>query len=215
MLFSTFAISSVFVASAVAAAEPAPYKLGKMSMNQAFGLMRRQAGYQPTQTFCGPGEDCAASCGAGYSECASSDGDLHCYNPTVQQTCCPDGTGNSCAAGFFCTSDAEGGTWCCPDGMSLAACAAAYSLTGTLVSETASYPVSTPSSYPASVTASVSGYPTTTTAEGTYTATTTSYSYSNVTVSKTTSLSSQFTGGAAHLGFPALALAAAGAVLAL
>ena len=100
--------------------------------------------------------------------------------------------------------------------MSLAACAAAYSLTGTLVSETSSYPVSTPSSYPASVTASVSGYPTTTTAEGTYTATTTSYSYSNVTVSKTTSsLSSQFTGGAAHLGFPALALAAAGAVLAL
>jgi hypothetical protein len=115
MLFSTFAISSVFVASAVAAAEPAPYKLGKMSMNQAFGLMRRQAGYQPTQTNCGLGPDCASACGAGYSECASSDGDLHCYNPTVQQTCCPDGTGNSCDAGFFCTSDAEGGSWCCPD----------------------------------------------------------------------------------------------------
>ncbi|KAH8786658.1 hypothetical protein BGZ57DRAFT_950725 [Hyaloscypha finlandica] len=214
MLFSTFVISSVFVASAVAAAEPAPYKLGKMSMNQAFGLMRRQAGYQPTQTICGPGPDCASSCGAGTSQCASSDGDRHCYNPTVEH-CCPDGTGNSCDAGFFCTSDAEGGTWCCPDGMSLAACAAAYSLTGTLVSETASYPASTLSSYPASVTASVSGYPTTTTAEGTYTATTTSYSYSNVTVSKTTSSLSQFTGGAAHLGFPALALAAAGAVLAL
>ncbi|PMD56487.1 uncharacterized protein K444DRAFT_666089 [Hyaloscypha bicolor E] len=229
MLFSTFAISSVFVASAVAAAEPAPYKLGKMSMNQAFGLMRRQAGYQPGQTICGPGADCASSCGAGYSECASSDGDLHCYNPTVQQTCCPDGTGNSCDVGFFCTSDAEGGTWCCPDGMSLAACAAAYSLTGTLVSETASNPASTPSSYPASVTASVSGYPTTTTAEETYMTTTTScssssskalyttsYSYSNITVSTTTSaLPTQFTGGAAHLGFPALALAAAGAVLAL
>lgn len=229
MLFSTFAISSVFVASAVAAAEPAPYKLGKMSMNQAFGLMRRQAGYQPTQTNCGLGPDCASACGAGYSECASSDGDRHCYNPTIQQTCCPDGTGNSCDAGFFCTSDAEGGSWCCPDGMSLAACAAAYSLTGALVSETSSYPVSTPSSYPASVTASVSGYPTTTTTEGAYTTTTTScsssssnalyttsYSYSNVTVSKTTSsLSTQFTGGAAHLGFPALALAAAGAVLAL
>jgi hypothetical protein len=114
MLFSTFVISSVFVASAVAAAEPAPYKLGKMSMNQAFGLMRRQAGYQPTQTICGSGPDCASSCGAGTSQCASSDGDRHCYHPTVEH-CCPDGTGNSCATGFFCTSDAEGGTWCCPD----------------------------------------------------------------------------------------------------
>jgi len=115
MLFNTFAISSVFVACALAAAEPKPYKLGKMSMNQAFGLMRRQAGYQPTQTLCGPGADCASSCGAGYAQCASTDGDLHCYDPTVQQTCCPDGTGNSCDFGYFCTSDASGGTWCCPD----------------------------------------------------------------------------------------------------
>ncbi|KAE9372169.1 hypothetical protein N431DRAFT_558064 [Stipitochalara longipes BDJ] len=226
MLFNTFAISPVFVMSALAAAEPAPYKLGKMSINQAFGLMRRQAGYQPTQTFCGPGTDCASSCGAGYTQCASTDGDLHCYNPTVQQTCCPDGTGNSCDLGYFCTSDASGGTWCCPDGMSLAACAAAYSLTGALVSETATYP--TASTSPSSP-ASVSGNGTTTTILNTYTTTTPCSSsstpgtviyttpYSNITYSTTTTTSppSQFTGGAAHLGFPALALAAAGAVLVL
>jgi hypothetical protein len=115
MLFNTVAILLGFAASALVAAEPAPYKLGKMSMNHAFGLMRRQAGYQPTQTFCGPGTDCASSCGTGYTQCASTDGDLHCYNPTVEQTCCPDGTGNSCDFGYFCTSDASGETWCCPD----------------------------------------------------------------------------------------------------
>ena len=115
MLFNSLALSSVLVASALAVADPAPYKLGKMSMNQAFGLMRRQAGYAPTQTFCGPGTDCASSCGAGYVQCASSDGDLHCYDLAVQQTCCPDGTGNSCDQGYFCTSDSSGGTWCCPD----------------------------------------------------------------------------------------------------
>ena len=115
MLFNSLALSHVLVASALAVADPTPYKLGKMSMNQAFGLMRRQAGYQPTQTFCGPGTDCASSCGAGYVQCASSDGDLHCYDLAVQQTCCPDGTGNSCDQGYFCTSDSSGGSWCCPD----------------------------------------------------------------------------------------------------
>jgi len=112
--------------------------------------------------------------------------------------------------------------------MSLAACAAAYTLTGTLVSETATYPTASVSpSSPASVT----GYGTTTTVLNTYTTTASCSSsttpgtviyttpYSNVTYSTrtttTTSLSSQFTGGAAHLGFPALALAAAGAVLIL
>jgi len=229
MLFNTLAISSVLVASALAAAEPAPYRLGMISKNEAFGLVRRQAGYSPTQTYCGPGTDCASSCGDGYVTCDSTDGDLHCYDPDIQQTCCPDGTGNSCDKGYFCTSDSSGGTWCCPDGMSLAACAAAYSLTGTLISETAtSPPTSTASSYPASITASASDYGTTTTAYDTYTTTTSPCSssstviytspHSNVTVSNTTSSPpTQFTGGAAQavFGFPALALAAAGAVLAL
>lgn len=110
MLFNTLAVASVFVTSALVVAEPVPYQVGKMSLNTAFGLMKRQAGYQPTQTYCGPGTDCASSCGTGYVQCASSDGDLHCYDPTIQQTCCPDGTGNSCDEGYFCTSDASGNT---------------------------------------------------------------------------------------------------------
>jgi hypothetical protein len=103
--------------------------------------------------------------------------------------------------------------------MSLAACAAAYTLTGALVSETATYP-----------TASINGYGTTTTVLNTYT---TSYSssttpgtviyttphlnvtYSTLTTTTTSSPPSQFTGGASHLGFPAFALVAAGAVMVL
>lgn len=37
-----------------------------------------------------------------------------------------------CNAGDYCTHDSAGLTYCCPDGMSLEACAAAYSLTGAL-----------------------------------------------------------------------------------
>lgn len=94
MFFSTLAVSSVLLAVAHASPEPAPYKLGSMSLNSAFGLLKRQAGYQPTQTYCGPGADCATSCGATFAQCASSDGDLHCYDPTVKETCCPDGSGS-------------------------------------------------------------------------------------------------------------------------
>jgi hypothetical protein len=65
-----------------------------MSMNPAFGLAKRQAGYQPTQQQCGPGTTCAESCGAGYETCASTDDVLHCYDPSIQDTCCPDGSGS-------------------------------------------------------------------------------------------------------------------------
>ncbi|KAE8449271.1 hypothetical protein EG329_008438 [Mollisiaceae sp. DMI_Dod_QoI] len=233
MLLHTFVVSSVLVAAAHAVAEPAPYKLGSMSLNNAFGLLRRQAGYQPTQTYCGPGDDCASSCGDGYVQCPSSDGDLHCFDPAIQQTCCPDGSGNSCDEGYYCTSDASGGTWCCPDGMDLAACAAAYSLTGSLVSETAaSTPSSPPSSTPASVSVSVTSTSTptptptltpTTTSSAVVEISTTSTAVTDVTAtangtvaaSPTTSGSPlQVTGGANAQAVPALMLVA-GALLAL
>lgn len=85
----------ILLASALVAAEPAPYKLGSVSKNPSLGLGRRQdAGYSPTQTYCGPGTDCASSCGATYIQCASSDDALHCYDPTIKESCCPDGTGS-------------------------------------------------------------------------------------------------------------------------
>jgi len=127
--------SFLFLAAAYAAAEPAPYRLGSISLNPAFaGLIKRQAGYQPSQTYCSGTGDCASACGAGYVTCASNDGDLHCYNPGIQETCCPNLSGNSCSEGYYCTQDASDNTWCCPNGMNLAECAAAYSLTASLES---------------------------------------------------------------------------------
>lgn len=100
--------------------------------------------------------------------------------------------------------------------MSLAGCAALHSLTGALISETANYPpAATSSIYPASVTANVSGNATTTSSSSGSTITYTS-PYLNVTYTNTTSSTlTPFVGGAvrATFGFPALALAAAGAVL--
>lgn len=133
------ALAVLALAAHVGASEPMPYKpLMKMSIHQMFGFGRRQdgSGYQPTQSVCGAGATCAEACGAGYTTCASTDSTVHCYNPDAKQTCCPDGTGNSCDDGYYCTADNSGGTWCCPNGMDLVACAAAYSVTGGLVSET-------------------------------------------------------------------------------
>jgi len=230
MLFSTLAASSLFVVAALGSPEPAPYKLGSMSLNRAFGLDKRQSGYQPTQTICGTGDTCAIACGATYETCASNDGNLHCFDPSVQQTCCPNLTGDACDLGYYCTADTLGATWCCPDGMDLAACAAVYSLTDALVSQVAtSAPASsTPSSSPestsvlttssvytsSSVFTSVSQY----TSSSVPTPTTTKAPPPPFTppVSNGTAATTQspvpFTGGAnspvAYGGLPALALAA-------
>ncbi|KAK4189742.1 hypothetical protein QBC35DRAFT_128170 [Podospora australis] len=122
------------------AAEPQPYKpqLMKMSTRQLFAIGRRQdtPGYQPEQAVCGTGSTCEEACGSGYTTCSSSDKQVHCFNPAAAQTCCPDLSGNSCDAGYYCTADKAGETWCCPDSMDLQACAAAYSVTGGLVSQT-------------------------------------------------------------------------------
>lgn len=124
------------------AAEPQPYKpqLMKMSTRQLFAIGRRQdtPGYQPAQAVCGTGATCEDACGNGYTTCSSTDKQVHCFNSLAGQTCCPDLSGNSCDAGYYCTADKTGETWCCPDSMDLQACAAAYSVTGGLVSQTPS-----------------------------------------------------------------------------
>jgi len=109
---------------------------GFSMMDNSFGSMiKRQGGYYPTTHTCGQGTTCAEACGVGQITCPSTSG-LYCYDPTIGDTCCPDGTGNSCSAGYFCTSDSAGNTYCCPTGMSLSDCGAAYSLTVALISET-------------------------------------------------------------------------------
>jgi len=43
---------------------------------------------------------------------------------------------DACDAGFYCTSDKSGDTWCCPNALDVVACAASYTITGGLVSQT-------------------------------------------------------------------------------
>jgi len=103
--------------------------------------------------------------------------------------------------------------------MDLAACAAAYGLTGSLVSQVStSAPTSAASSAPTSVAATSTTSSEKSTVVGPTAPTVSHITPSNGTVSFTTSAPpTQFTGGANALygGLPALALAAAGAVLAL
>jgi len=107
-------------------------------------LVKRKEGYHPTQHQCGPGTTCSTSCGKDYQQCESTDSLLHCYDPTVlKQNCCRDGTGSkrsfivsfhtlrsyykyvtcwltlyitdACRENYYCTSDSNLRTWCCPD----------------------------------------------------------------------------------------------------
>ncbi|KAK3353438.1 hypothetical protein B0T25DRAFT_631920 [Lasiosphaeria hispida] len=159
MLAKSLSALAFLAFAAHAAAEPMPYKphVMKMSVRDLFGVVRRQTpGYQPTQAVCGTGNTCEEACGAGFETCASKDSQVHCFNPTVAETCCPDASGNSCDAGFYCTSDKEKETWCCPDSLDLAACAAAFSVTGGLVKQTPKPTSSSASSTAAPITTSSS-----------------------------------------------------------
>ncbi|KAL2024531.1 hypothetical protein VTK56DRAFT_7574 [Thermocarpiscus australiensis] len=201
MLAKSLAALAVLAFAANVAAEPMPYKPNVMKVS-ARALFGRQdnSGYQPEPTVCGTGNTCAEACGAGYTACASSDNQVHCFNPTAGEVCCPDKSGNSCEAGYYCTSDKKGETWCCPEGMDLAACAAAYSVTGGLVSQTPP-PETTTST---STSSSTSTLPPTTT---TTTTTTTTSSSSSVVHRNTTSSAIETTAPCTSLapssGYPA------------
>ncbi|KAF2183408.1 hypothetical protein K469DRAFT_635392 [Zopfia rhizophila CBS 207.26] len=114
-------------------------------------MMKRQGGYYPTTHLCGKGDTCAEACGPTQVQCPSESG-LYCYDPTIGDHCCPDGTGNSCSKGYYCTTDGRSNTYCCPDGMDTADCAASYSLTVSLIKETGSVAVPTGSGSAAPVT---------------------------------------------------------------
>jgi hypothetical protein len=98
MLFKASAAAALLaLASQVSADAPKmPYKpIVKMSVHQMFGLNARQAsGYQPTQQICGTGTTCQTACGPDFQQCPSTDGQTHCFEPSVQQTCCSDGSGS-------------------------------------------------------------------------------------------------------------------------
>jgi hypothetical protein len=129
MHFYAIAALSLALAPALSLAEPQPYLLRAATHNELFGLMKRQEGYAPKPHTCGAGATCAEACGPTQIECPSDSG-KHCYDPSIKQICCSDGSGLACDDGYFCTTDSAGGTWCCPDGLDLVACAAMYTVTG-------------------------------------------------------------------------------------
>jgi hypothetical protein len=93
----SMAVAAVLAGLALGEPVPQPYKLNtvaRMSVRNLFGLSRRQdGGYSPDQQFCGSGDTCAEACGAGFEQCASGDGEVHCFNKAAEQTCCPGQTG--------------------------------------------------------------------------------------------------------------------------
>jgi len=190
-------------------------------MDSSFdAMLRRQGAYYPTSHNCGSGATCAEACGAGYETCLDAEV-LHCYDPSVGETCCPDGSGHSCSAGYFCSSDNVGNTYCCPEGMSLSDCGAAYSLTVALVSETGTVAAPTGTAAASTTAAAASSgvytsasliHVSPTTAA---TATTKVVPIGNATVS--TSTPAQFTGAAAAHGLAGavMAVGMAGVIAAL
>lgn len=143
MLFSTIALAVLAGQVVVTEGIKRPYKpeLARMSVKHMF-LSRRAEddGYQPDTSLCGTGNSCAEACGAGFAQCASSDDQIHCYDAGSSQTCCPNNSGDSCDAGYYCSADTTGETYCCPNESSLEECAAVFSVTGTL---SAQLPVAT------------------------------------------------------------------------
>ncbi|KAK1773472.1 hypothetical protein QBC45DRAFT_80442 [Copromyces sp. CBS 386.78] len=200
MLVKSFTALAALALAAQAVADPiirTPYranKIHKASVRQLFGVVRRQdnPGYQPEQTVCGTGNTCSEACGAGFETCASKDDSVHCYNPAAAQICCPNASGSSCDAGYYCAADNEKETWCCPDGMGLEECAAAYGVDSGLVSQTAEATSTSTSTTSTSTstftsTSSTSSVATSTSTSSTVVSTTTT---SSVVVITTTSTSS-------------------------
>ncbi|QPG94900.1 hypothetical protein C2857_007258 [Epichloe festucae Fl1] len=147
MLYQTIA-SVVLLATAANAASAEvkrqPYRLAVMAMPGQSLMRRDTSGYQPDQTKCKDGNNCAEACGASFQQCSGGKpGVAHCFNPAAGQSCCTDNSGNSCEAGFYCTHDSKQQTWCCPHDMDLASCAAAYTVTGLVAATAKPAPTST------------------------------------------------------------------------
>jgi hypothetical protein len=97
---SVAALAALSLATGVAAEPLRPYKpavMVKMSTRALFGVVRRDdaPGYQPSTEVCGVGPTCAAACGAGYETCASGDDEVHCFNPSAGEICCPTRSGSA------------------------------------------------------------------------------------------------------------------------
>jgi hypothetical protein len=138
MLFSIVSFAAVAGHAVVADGVRKPYmpEVARMSVrNILLGRRQDDGGYQPDTTLCGTGTSCAEACGAGFAQCSSTDGAVYCYDAGNSQTCCPNGSGNSCDAGYYCSVDTAGTTYCCPNDTSVDDCAATFNVTGVLSSQ--------------------------------------------------------------------------------
>lgn len=88
----------------------------------------------------------------------------------------------SCEKGYYCTADKKGETYCCPEGMDLEECAAAYEMPGGLTSQTPPAPSTTSTSTSTSSTSTTS----TSTSTSTISSTSTSESSTTSVASPTT-----------------------------
>lgn len=222
MFCNVLATFSLLGAIMSVVAEPAPAQLGMMPVYNTFDLVKRQDnGYYPFSVDCGPGATCAEACGVGYEQCASNDNRLHCYDPTIKQTCCTNGEGLPCDDGYYCTADTVGRTYCCQNGQDLAACAAVYSVTGGLSSVVAT-PTSPVSNDSSATAAPITSSPPGAGASSPVAPTIETTNINNSTILQTTATTPpvvQYTGAAntypIHAGYPALALGFAGVIAAL
>ncbi|GJN66802.1 prp 4 CRoW domain-containing protein [Purpureocillium lilacinum] len=162
-LASVTVLAASIAGAAASPQKMQPYRLAVMPL-PGQSLQRRDTnGYVPETTQCGKGNTCAEACGAGYDQCTTSDNVAHCFNPAAGDSCCTDGSGNSCAKGYYCTHDHSKRTWCCPESMDLAACAAAYTITGGLEqARSTTKPSTTSTPPPTTSSTSTSTTPTTT-----------------------------------------------------
>lgn len=94
MLFRTATSVALLACAASVSAEPKPYRLAMMPVLGQSLARRSTNGYQPELSQCHDGDTCAEACGSEYTECASSGSETHCYNPSVKQSCCADGSGS-------------------------------------------------------------------------------------------------------------------------
>ncbi|KAF2625235.1 hypothetical protein BU25DRAFT_412684 [Macroventuria anomochaeta] len=116
-----------FAATSLLAASTMANQLLAFTNANSFGAMLKRGdtilkrqGYSPDTSYCGRGDTCAEACGANSVQCPSTDTSmLYCHDSNDGSKCCPDGSGNSCEAGYYCTSDSAGDTYCCPDGIGM------------------------------------------------------------------------------------------------
>ncbi|KYK59349.1 hypothetical protein DCS_00479 [Drechmeria coniospora] len=142
MRFTAVAVLAASAAGAAASAdEPMPYRLAVRSV-PGQGLFRRNVdGYKPETLKCNLGDTCGVACGQEFSLCPASEGGVsHCFNPSAGESCCTDGSGNSCEKGYYCTHDRNKNSWCCPETMDIATCAAKYHIADGLEQATAKPP---------------------------------------------------------------------------